>query len=353
MAITKKRKHTKEYLLHRQKIFCQLQKPSEIFDLLGITPSQYQKLTDKPQYHSFKIGKKSGGERQIETPHLGLKKIQEKLSSYLQAVYYFYKTPLAYGFVLNIRKDPDPRDILSNARKHLQKPYLINLDLEDFFHSVKVPDVWKIFGQSPFRFQRETIETLTRLVTYRNRLPMGASTSPVLSNFAMRHLDLVLYDLAEQEALSITRYADDISISSDEPISEELFKKIQQSIETEAFVINQKKVKHYLPEDIKEVTGILLKGDALALPERFLPELNKEIEQFAAIMLVQNQQGKLNTAWVGEFKKRLQGKINFLGYVLGQDSTEKKQMIAKLQKASYPPPDDFGSHSWRSFHYHI
>ena len=66
-----------------------------------------------------------------------------------------------------------------------------------------------------------------------------------------------------------------------------------------------------------------------------------------------HQQGKLNTFWVENHKKHVRGKINFLGYVLGNNSVEKQRLLKLYEQAIYPPPEDFGSYSWRSFHYQI
>ena len=348
-----KYKHTYKYLKHRYDLFCKLQKLSEVFDLLNITSKQYKKLTEKPPYKVFKVGKKLGGERTIENPGYSLKKVQERLNGYLQATYYFEKTPLAYGFVTNTRNDKDRRDILSNAQKHLNQPFMLNIDLKDFFHSIEVPQVWKVFGNAPFKFQREAVEALTRLTTYRGRLPMGTPTSPSLSNFAARKLDKALAIYAEANSLAVTRYVDDITFSSESEITTNMLEDIKSLIVLHEFKLNEKKVQFYGEKDQKEVTGILLKGDEVALPDSFVSELEQEIEQLATVLLVQNQQGKLNTFWVENHKKHVRGKINFLGYVLGNNSVEKQRLLKLYEQAIYPPPEDFGSYSWRSFHYQI
>ena len=348
-----KRIHTREYLEHRYRLFCQLQKPSEIYDLLNTKPEHFKKLIDKPLYHVFTIGKKSGGKRHIENPKTSLKKLQHKLNNYLQAVYYFLKTPIAYGFIIASTKEKDRRDIFTNARKHLEQPYLLNIDIKDFFHSIEVPDIWKALGRAPFSLQRQTVELLTRLVTYRGRLPMGAPTSPVISNLVLLDLDQSLHEYAEQEQLIITRYADDISISSQEEISEVRYNHIKARIEAYNFQLNEAKTTWYTPKDTKEVTGILLLEDnKLGLSDDYIQEIESEIEQLATVITVQNRQGTINTHWVENFKKHLKGKINFLGQVLGTNSQTRKDLSAKLEKASLPPPEEFGSYTWRSFHYH-
>lgn len=351
--MSKQRHHTKKYLKYQSDLFCRLQKKSEVLELLKVSPKQFQALTENPKYNSFMVGKKSGGERHIENPSYELKAVQDRLNQQLQAVYYFHKTPLAHAYIISTSNEKDKRNILENARKHIGKPYLLNIDLKDFFHTIEVPRLWKVFGSAPFRFQHDAAKSLTRLVTYHNRLPMGSPTSPVLSNLAMIPLDNALLKFAEPQQMTVTRFADDISFSSAQEITTEHLETIKNLIVQEGFVLNEEKVKFFRPEDIKEVTGIQVLEDKVDLPANFIPELESEIAQLEAILLVQNQQGKLNTQWVETFKKHLQGKINFLGYITGSNSAEKQRLAALLEKASQPPPEEFGSYSWRSFHYHI
>lgn len=97
-SIAAKCPHTIKHLERQSQIFGTLQKPSEIYDLLKLKPAQYKKLTEKPQYQAFQIGKKGGGEPHIENPNRNLKKVQERPKGYLQAVYYFTKAPTGLRF---------------------------------------------------------------------------------------------------------------------------------------------------------------------------------------------------------------------------------------------------------------
>lgn len=345
--------HTPSYLRRQQLLFCQTQKASELYQLLNFSNKEYKELTDQPKYNSFFVGKKTGGERHIETPNYKLKKIQERLNKYLQAVYYFYKTPVAFGFLINSTTETDRRDILTNAQKHLDNDFVLNLDLKNFFHTINVPKVWDIFKKPPFRLQRPAVEMLTRLTTFRGRLPMGTPTSPVLSNFATRKLDADLLEYCTKNNLTLSRYADDISISSKEKISPHLIENFKIIILQNDFEVNEKKIKLYEKDEPKEITGLILENKQIRLPTTFIPEILEEINQLKSTLVVQNQQGKLHTNWVEEYQKQIQGKINFVGYILGQKSPEKLNLDILLEEALEPPIEDFGSYSWRSFMYRI
>ncbi|MGY6484720.1 reverse transcriptase domain-containing protein, partial [Vibrio parahaemolyticus] len=76
----------------------------------------------------------------IDAPKKELKKIQRFLANELAQVY----TPrnATHGFV----KD---RSIVTNASKHVDKKYVLNLDLEDFFGSIHFGRVRNLFQSHP------------------------------------------------------------------------------------------------------------------------------------------------------------------------------------------------------------
>ena len=231
-------------MLHKNKAFCSLVNTSELASLLDLDKRKLLLTARKPKYQVYKIPKRSGGQREIENPDKHLKNIQNRLNQYLQSVYFFEKSPAAYGFVMNEKgATSDRRDVLWNARKHLAKDYLLNVDLKDFFHYITQTDVRRIFLSKPFRFNPKLCTTIGQLTTYKGRLPMGTPTSPVLSNFACLDLDNELLKLARYYNWVFTRYADDMTFSSRFPIDKLHIEAITKAIESAGFEVNPKKVK--------------------------------------------------------------------------------------------------------------
>ena len=85
------------------------------------------KSREKTRYKEFSISKKSGKTRKILAPCTAVKILQRKLSQVLYSVYE-PKQPV-HGFVPS-------RSILANAEKHVRKRFVLNIDLEDFFHTI-------------------------------------------------------------------------------------------------------------------------------------------------------------------------------------------------------------------------
>jgi len=319
--------------------------------LLGIEKRTLELLARQPKYKIFEVSKNRHGEnRLIEDPSPPLKRLQSKLNKYLQSAYYFEKSSASFGFVANLNSDDDKRNILANARKHLERPWLLQLDLSDFFHYVTEKKVYDIFARPPFVFKEDLSLLLTALTTYQGRLPMGAPTSPVLSNFACRMLDERILDMADAKNWVFTRYVDDFTFSAKRPFTDDEVSEIKSVIREEGFEINLKKLQRPGPDEDKIVTGILLRGKGELKPG-FLEELEKETRQLHDIMDAQNYHGEIRTHWVDKMKQQVRGKIAFAGFVLGN----RNETYIRLKDAYYvainPPEEDFGAVSWRGFHY--
>jgi hypothetical protein len=319
--------------------------------LLGTDRHTLERLGLQPRYKVFHLPKSVAGDlRLIEDPAPLLKKVQSTLNRYLQSAYYFEKSHAGYGFVVNPVTDEDRRNILTNARKHLGRPWLLQLDLRDFFHHVTEQKVRKIFEVPPFCFKEDITDLLTAVTTYMGRLPMGAPTSPVLSNFACRDLDDALHALATAKHWNYTRYADDLSFSSKRAFSgDELFA-LRQIVHDHGFVVNEQKTCLSGPEQDKIVTGILLRGKGELRPG-FFADVEQDVRRLAAVVEAQHFHGELSTHWVEKMKQQVRGKIAFIGFVLGVRNAEYIRLRDDFYTACAPPEEDFGAVSWRGFNY--
>ncbi|AEE53930.1 reverse transcriptase family protein [Haliscomenobacter hydrossis] len=340
---------------HQQQktVLCSINSLNELARLLRLDQRKLTLMAERPNYRTFEIPKKDGGMREIETPGDDLKRTLGILNRYLQSVYLFEKSSAAYGFVVGVKNDDDRRNVLSNARKHIGKPYLLNIDLANFFHSITRERVLKVFTEAPFRFKRELPDVLADICTYRGRLPMGAPTSPVLSNLACMDLDRDLSILANSLFWNFTRYADDMSFSSDTPITPENIVSLRKIITDAGFTLNEQKLKLYGPADPKTVTGILLEADDCTLDPSYLDLLDEEIKRLHEVMRAQNELGQLNTRWVEQLKQQIRGRMAFAGFVLKRKNERFVELKNAFHSAINPPTEEFGSISWRGFPYNF
>lgn len=271
---------TTEQISYIQTTFSSLKRKEDFLDLLNevkkfidgehTTPfslsffTQYAnpKFCEYDRYYIFKIKKKSGGERTIMAPYDELKGILQCFNVVLQTL--FTPHPNATGFVQG-------RSIATGARMHTNKNYVYNIDLKDFFHSFERKRVKWMFTQSPFNLSGEReplafllaslcthpieIEGQTRII-----LPQGAPTSPTLTNILCYGLDKKLSGLAKRFGATYSRYADDITFSSNKSIfkKEAFLSELQRIITSQGLTINEKKTRLQEKEYRQEVTGLIV-----------------------------------------------------------------------------------------------
>ncbi|MFN8243894.1 MAG: reverse transcriptase family protein [Ferruginibacter sp.] len=302
-----------------------------------------------PRYKIYEIPKQKGGLRIIEDPVLPLKKILRELNEYLQATYHAIRPDAVFGFCINAGLEEE-RNIVSNASRHLGKPWLLNIDFRDFFHSVYESDVAAIWDKHFPGFDHTLTGTLTRLTCFNQRLPMGSPTSPVLSNYAASRLDEELMQLARHSGLTYTRFADDLSFSSSYEIDTRTIGLIRDCISGCRFTINEEKVKLFSPGMEKSVTGIIVGDDRLSLPATYLVQLQQEIARLEQTLLVEARyRTGMSHKKLELFEQELRGKINFAQMVLG-DTGETAGLAAQFDKALLAT-EDFESGNWLEMPY--
>lgn len=191
---------------------------TEIASLLGFKLSAlafilYQRQ-EADRYICFEIPKRYGGVRQISAPREDLKLLQRRLSELLQnCVGEINETNdwdhrASHGFEKH-------RSIITNAREHRNRRYVFNVDLKDFFGSINFGRVRGFFLKDKNFLLHEAVATLlAQIACYKNGLPQGSPCSPVIANLIGHVLDLHLVRLAARNGCTYSRYADDLTFST-------------------------------------------------------------------------------------------------------------------------------------------
>lgn len=152
------------------------------------------------------------------------------------------------------------RNICDNAIKHIGKLIIIKADIKDFFYSINKTTIQNIFanlGAEPI-----IANALASLVTYDNILYPGLQTSPVLSNMVLEQLDSDFQVFATKNNCDYSRYADDITFSTNtlfdtiDKTKEFFNKEISQLLSKYGFCLNQSKFKVMKKGQTQIVTGL-------------------------------------------------------------------------------------------------
>jgi retron-type reverse transcriptase/5S rRNA maturation endonuclease (ribonuclease M5) len=212
----------------------------DVAELLGFKPKALSYIlyhkAQAAKYRSFTLAKANGGQRLIQTPSDDLKLLQRNLSDLLQDcaaelnLTHKWKDQIAHGFKRE-------RSIITNASRHRGKRWVFNIDLEDFFGTINFGRVWGFFIKNQhFALNPKVATVLAQIACHDNALPQGSPCSPVISNLVAHILDAKLVKLAAQTGCTYTRYADDLTFSTNLP-----------SIPTEIAVMNGGQGHDWLP----------------------------------------------------------------------------------------------------------
>lgn len=282
----------------------------------------------KDNYKIFEIPKKSGGYRKIKSPKSTIKIIQKNFSNHLYKS--FKNHGASHGFCLK-------RSIKTNAEIHINKKYIINIDLQDFFESINFGRVRGLFLSSPFLANEEIATILAQICCDENSLPQGAPTSPIISNLICLRLDKCLSKFAKSNKAKYTRYADDITFSLNDKSKIVSFIKGPNTVSDElneiivknGFNVNHKKTRiDNKYTDRQKVTGLVV-NEKLNLERRYIKKIRAILHFWEKYGLSEATkkffgENKIDDIYLSTFEKRfiksIKGKINFIKQIKGQQN---------------------------------
>lgn len=308
------------------------------------------------QYSLFEVKKKNGGVRTIAKPNVLLGYFQSLSKLVFDTI---YKSPkAAHGFIYD-------KGIITNASEHVGKLHVYNLDISSFFESIDSQKIETGIRNLPF-VKKHKMQNLTLLIpylTFQGVLPTGASTSPVLSNICFYRLDKLFESYFSLNNITYTRYADDITLSTNDNYSilEQGITFLKYNLKLSGFEVNLEKEriqtykgyrgkKHFINRQV--VTGLVV-NEKLNLNRNYIKQVrailhnweahginyvitkwiwnnkrskNGKLEEFPANMY---KNGKMMT---NSFISEIRGRINYIGQVRGKTDLMYKKFDEKFKK---------------------
>ena len=291
--------------------------PLSVGRLLGNVTVQAR----RDAYRQFHIPKKSGGVRVITAPDGELKDILTTLAFIFSELYIPTKNAMAFT---------RGRSVADNAKLHVGHHYVLNLDLKDFFTSITAMDVER--GLNRIGISPLVSRDLASICTYPvyenqricNVLPQGSPASPVLSNICAMTLDRRLEGLARRFHLTYTRYADDMTFSSDHNVYHaegDFMPELYRIIAECGFTVNPSKTRLQKRGTRQEVTGLIVEK-RVNVPRGYVKKLRAIIHRIAI-----NEQPLRHDVNVAK------GKLNYLRMVKGKHDSTYITLLVKLKQA--------------------
>ncbi|MEL6663017.1 MAG: reverse transcriptase family protein [Pseudomonadota bacterium] len=219
------------------------------------------------RYQSWEEDKKSGGKRRIDAPHDNLKAVQKRIANLLQRV-----TPPDY-LMAPVKR----RSYVSNAAVHIGSRAFRLLDIEDFFPSCRDHRVYWFF-HSIMQCSSDVAALLTKLTTFRGALPQGSPCSPILAYYAYVDMWEEINAIAVAADCKLSLYADDITISGKTVYEKDVWA-IKQCLFRFGHRYSERKERALIDRPA-DITGVIVSGDELLLPNRQHKELARVARAF-------------------------------------------------------------------------
>jgi RNA-directed DNA polymerase len=213
------------------------------------------KISSKPElfYKIVEIQKKYGnGTRILACPSYKLKAIQAWILRNILEKFPVHPNATAYN----------GKSLDKNLSPHIGNEYLLCLDLENFFPNTKRERVFSLFFNMGYSKQASVM--FTNYCTFKGGLPQGGVTSPYLSNLINKPLDEEINKLCNISNITYTRYADDITLSSNSRRRLiETQNKIKDILNSFGYDINNRKTRFLHQGVQRRVTGLIYNNDGI------------------------------------------------------------------------------------------
>lgn len=156
-------------------------------------------------------------------------------------------------------------NVVDAVKKHAHSKHFFQTDINNFFGSIRGELVKECILRSldriPISDVRSYVDRIVDLVTVDNKLPMGFSTSPLISNACLLPFDNALEAYCKDHGLVYTRYSDDVIISG---VDEKLYgvEKVVEGILMQCFgnnlTLNPSKTKFSSAGNKVKILGMMI-----------------------------------------------------------------------------------------------
>jgi RNA-directed DNA polymerase len=199
-------------------------------------------------YTKFSIAKRKHGRRAILAPSPALKELQKEILKELES-----KTKLVPSRYATCVRG---KGIVYNALAHRGNKVVVKLDVKNFYWSISTYHLDRVFRS--LGLDDSTRQLYYKLCTYRGHLPIGAPTSSYIADLCMAGFDKDMACFARDKFAAVyTRYADDITFSSNERQLNGIIPWVRSFLKEYKLRVNKNKVRILRDSNRQIITGLI------------------------------------------------------------------------------------------------
>jgi len=263
---------------------------NRLADILKIPKEALVRLSTQPEsnYAPFEtLGRSRPFQKEPPTKVRPIDNPREELSRVQKRIYRRLLKPIC--FPEHILGAVPKRSVSDNARRHLNSiSVLVTLDLRQCFPSVTNVHVYKVWRQL-LDCSTPVAALLTRLTTFRRRLPQGAATSPLLANLFIWMVDEPIRRACEELDVAYSTWIDDLAFSGDR--AREMIQVAAAVLGAYGLRLKREKIKIMGPRAIKLLTGTRLGGQQARAPKEKLSRIRSGIHKLrSGLVTVEDQE---------------------------------------------------------------
>ena len=152
---------------------------------------------------------------------------------------------------------------------------------------------------------------LANIACYKGKLPQGSPSSPVITNLICSILDRRLATIAQKYRMTYTRYADDLTFSTNRrdflENKDELISELYAVIDKSGFKVNRNKTRVLFWNSRQEVTGLVV-NKKISVKREFYKETRAMLDHLYKGLIVEHNGIEVSL-------QQIEGRLSFINQI--------------------------------------
>lgn len=277
-------------------------------DRLQKTIGELEELADDSNYRVFFLEKGTRKKREIQSPTLGLDKVQTRIASLLVRV----------AMPDHVHSGIKGRSNVTNAEVHIGDHPVLTMDIRQFYPSISKKSIYYFFHET-MNAAPDVAGILAELCSYNGHIPTGSRLSMPLSFWTNHLMYSKLELLCNASKVTMSSYVDDLTFSG-KAVNKLFERNVKRIVSDAGLMIHPKKTRHYRRDEPKLITGVIVRADRIDV---------KNEHHKAIYTLFNNMKLASNDKDLEDIHKELLGRLYAAGQIDQAFKQRAKTLIAQ------------------------